>query len=113
MALQASGIQFAIASNFDARLKNVCQGHKALLGIEVFCSSDLGFAKPHISFFRAVEKRLRISPEELTMVGDDASADHQGATAAGWNSFHLARGENCCAGQIAMLSELDSLLAAP
>lgn len=110
-ALQASGIEIAIASNFDARLKNVCCGHDALQDVETFCSSELGFAKPHGNFFRVIQQQLELLPAALTMVGDDLAADHQGAQAAGWNSLRLNREGSQAQDCIVSLSNVPELLA--
>ena len=110
--LQAEGLHVAIASNFDARLRMVCAGHVTLKSLDIFCSSELGFAKPHEQFFRCVEQRLEIPPHALTMVGDDVACDHGGALAAGWNAVHL---ERCggLEGALMSLTELPELLATP
>ena len=109
-ALIDAGYRIGIASNFDARLRQVCAGHPALANVEIFCSSEVGFAKPDPRFFRAIEQRLNLTPPKLALVGDDVIADHQGATAAGWRSIFIDRnGQHGDA--IASLAELPKLLA--
>ena len=109
--LQQSGMRIGLASNFDRRLHEVCLGHRALRDLERFVSSDLGFAKPHRSFFQTIESRLSVSPSVLTLVGDDVEADYRGAASAGWRSVLLDRSGECGDGGLRSLSELPALLA--
>ncbi len=80
-----------IASNFDSRLESVCSGLAPLAGCPLFISSRLGHRKPAPAFFRAVEARLRLKPDELLLVGDDPANDYQGALAAGWRAILVDR----------------------
>ena len=50
----------------------------------LFISSELGFEKPQIEIFRAVENTLQVAPEEIMHLGDSMS-DFIGAQKAGWN----------------------------
>lgn len=76
-----------IASNFDARLRDVCRGHVALAGIDhIFISSEIGHRKPHPEFFRAIERALGLEPRELLLIGDDRRNDYQAAVSAGWHA---------------------------
>ena len=111
-ALTDGGYRIGIASNFDARLRQVCAGHSALEKIDIFCSSEVGFAKPDARFFQAVERRLNLTPSELALVGDDLIADHQGATAAGWKSIFIDRDGQRSDDAITSLAELSKVLAA-
>jgi putative hydrolase of the HAD superfamily len=90
--LRRRGFQLGIASNFDARLTGIVDGHLALKPFEaVFVSSKVGYTKPDARFFRAIEKRLGIDPAQIALVGDDEVSDVQGATAAGWRAVRLDR----------------------
>lgn len=90
--LRRRGFQLGIASNFDARLTGIVEGHLALKPCEaVFVSSKVGYTKPDARFFRAIEKRLGIDPAQIALVGDDEVSDVQGATAAGWRAVRLDR----------------------
>ena len=53
----------------------------------MFASSELGWRKPAIEFFRAVEQRLNARPDELAMVGDDDRLDIAAAVRAGWRGI--------------------------
>jgi putative hydrolase of the HAD superfamily len=81
-----------IASNFDARLKQIIAGHPPLSACEaVFVSSEIGYTKPDSRFFEAVEEQLGVARAEIALVGDDEVSDVQGATAAGWRAIRLDR----------------------
>jgi putative hydrolase of the HAD superfamily len=80
-----------IASNFDARLERVCAELSPLAGTRLFISSQLGHRKPHVAYFRAIESRLGLRPEQLLLVGDDLANDYQGALAAGWQAVLVDR----------------------
>jgi len=106
--LRDRGYKLAVASNFDDRLNQVMLEHPALAVMHaIFVSSDLGFTKPDLRFFRAVEKRIGAAPSEIALVGDDEVSDVQGATAAGWRAIRLDRGGTCDRpGTIHSLAEL-------
>jgi putative hydrolase of the HAD superfamily len=90
--LRNHGYKVGIASNLDQRLRQIIAGHDELCSCdEVFISSEVGYAKPHLQFFRAVEKRLNASAASIALVGDDEVNDYQGALAAGWQSIWLCR----------------------
>src|SRR5205814_9441809 len=101
-ALERRRYQLGIASNFDARFKRIVAGHTPLdVCTSLFLSSDIGFTKPDLRFFRAVEERLGTVPAEIVLIGDDEISDVQGATAAGWRAIRLHRSGKCiCAGTI-------------
>lgn len=111
--LNSLGVITAIGSNFDHRL---CAIAAELLPVEptrvTFVSSQLGFTKPSIEFFRAIEAKLRLHPNQLLMVGDDARNDIEGAVRAGWHSLLLNRGTTGSAkNAIQSLREITRLLA--
>lgn len=90
--LAAKGVSLGIASNFDARLRNVCAGLAPLDHCDwLFVSSQVGVRKPSSAFFREVERRIGFEPHELALVGDDWESDYLAAKAAGWHAVYLAR----------------------
>ena len=90
--LQSLGYLTAIGSNFDDRLLAIVPELPTLNRIEsIFVSSQLGFTKPAVEFFRAIELELGFRAEQLLMVGDDPRNDFAGATTAGWRSLLLNR----------------------
>jgi len=86
IAARAAGLPVALASNFDERLLAIAKAVEPLtLADHVFASSELGWRKPAAEFFRAVEQRLGLRPEELILVGDDPQLDISAARRAGWH----------------------------
>ncbi len=90
--LETRHLVIAIGSNFDDRLREIASRLTPLHRAQpLLISSQLGFAKPALEFFRAAERRLGLAPHELLMVGDDPTNDYLGASQAGWHSLHLRR----------------------
>ena len=89
-SLRQAGIEIGIASNFDNRLEPILAG----LGLNdlasrVFHSAQLGFRKPDLRFYRAIETSWP-SPSRL-MVGDDYLNDFVAPRMCGWQSIQLVR----------------------
>jgi putative hydrolase of the HAD superfamily len=101
-SLAQRGMQLGIASNFDRRLKQVCSGLPPLDECEqVFVSSELKVRKPALDFFRRIEERLRLPPEQILLVGDDWTNDYRAALGAGWQAVFLdRRGERGNLGEV-------------
>lgn len=70
----------------------------------VVTSYDAGAAKPAPEVFAYAAERL--PADEHTMVGDDESADVEGARAAGWQAIHVDAGTGVRAGSPADLAAL-------
>lgn len=86
-AARAAGVEVALASNFDERLLAIAPAIAPLaLARHVFASSELGWRKPALGFFRAVEARLGRRPDQLLLVGDDPRLDLAAARSAGWQA---------------------------
>jgi putative hydrolase of the HAD superfamily len=95
LALKRIGMVLAIGSNFDSRLIDVCQGLDPLRNTpHVFCSSRIGYAKPHAEFFQHVARALNLAPGEILLIGDDRQADIDGARRCGWQALWLDRSAN-------------------
>ncbi len=83
--LLTRGYRLAVLSNNDSRLRSVLKDLKVgHLFEHLFISSELGFEKPQIEMFRAVEKKLQVPPNEIMHLGDSMSRDFTGAKKAGW-----------------------------
>ena len=87
--------QLAVISNFDGRLRFILEH----LGISkffshIFISSELGADKPDPEIFLRALKLIRLKPDQVLHVGDDAERDWKGATAAGLSIFQLEREKN-------------------
>lgn len=90
LAARRAGLPVVLASNFDERLLSLAGAVEPLTFADhVFASSELGWRKPSGEFFRAVERRLGLRPEELLLVGDDPELDVAAARRAGWHARPL------------------------
>ncbi|MFO0883739.1 MAG: HAD-IA family hydrolase [Pirellulales bacterium] len=90
--LQTSQYITAVASNFDARLHTILQGHTELAWIPYrFISSEVGAPKPHPTFFASAANQLGVDSNQLLLVGDDYEADVLGGIAAGLHVAWLQR----------------------
>lgn len=102
--------QLAIASNFDARLLGILS-ELLPAAQHIFISSALGFRKPSVKFFEAIQQELTCEPAELLLVGDSEHADFEGANRAGWQAIHLVRDKiDTALPQITTLAALPTLL---
>lgn len=110
--LNKRGFITAIGSNFDARLLVIANELAALHQVhEIFVSSKVGFTKPSLKFFKAIEARFRLTPNQLLMVGDDTTNDLEGASNAGWYSLLLDRMKTSyILDRVTSLTALDQLL---
>jgi putative hydrolase of the HAD superfamily len=92
-ALREMGILLCVGSNFDGRLRGVVQGLPELAPWvdSLVISSEVGFRKPHASFFRAACDHLGLPPERVLCVGDDVENDVRGAIRAGLSGVLLDR----------------------
>jgi putative hydrolase of the HAD superfamily len=93
-ALAEQGISVCVGSNFDRRLRGVVSGFPELSARaeSLVISSEVGFRKPHPSFFHAACAQLGLPPAEVLCVGDDAENDVRGAIRAGLSGLLLTRG---------------------
>ncbi len=83
-----AGVYVGIASNFDARLVNICQTLFPEVATErIFYSTSLGYAKPDPQFYTSIANSFA-AQAEFTMVGDDYENDIEAAHTAGWNAIH-------------------------
>ena len=87
-------ISVCVGSNFDGRLRRVVNGLPELEDRmeKLVISSEVGFRKPHPSFFQAACAQLGLPPEQVLCVGDDAENDVRGAIRAGLSALLLDRG---------------------
>lgn len=111
--LRDNGFQVAIASNFDRRLDEVCDGLPEVSHVtERIISSVVGWRKPATEFFQAVARQLKLSPNQILMVGDDLTNDVSGALRAGMQAVHLSHGQpTSCPPGVVQVSSLPELLA--
>jgi putative hydrolase of the HAD superfamily len=85
-SLQARGVRFGLASNYDHRLRSVVAGHATMTRFmpNIVISSEVGYRKPSENFFRRIFQQLPgVKAAEIGYIGDDLENDYHGATAAG------------------------------
>lgn len=105
------GYTIALASNFDARLHTVCEGHPVLKGISRrVVSSEIGHRKPSPRFFARLVHECGCEPSEVLMVGDDAEHDVRAAFNYGIQALHLDRSGTLGPPAISSLDELLDIL---
>jgi putative hydrolase of the HAD superfamily len=90
-----AGLQLAVISNFDGRLRFILRH----LGISkyfahVFISSELGADKPDPEIFRRAVKLIDLKPNQVLHVGDDSDCDWKAAAEVGLSVFELDRQKN-------------------
>lgn len=87
-----SGLTIVLASNFDERLFRIAEVVEPLTWADhVFASSEIGWRKPAVEFFRRIEERLGLAPAELMIVGDDPELDIAAGRRAGWHVHAVGR----------------------
>ncbi len=93
-AIHDAGIAVCVGSNFDGRLRKVVLGLPELgWAVDALViSSEIGYRKPHPSFYRAVCERLDLPARRVLCVGDDLENDVRGAVRAGLSAVLLDRG---------------------
>lgn len=92
-AFCAMGVSVCVGSNFDGRLRGVVKGLPELSPWvdSLVISSEVGYRKPHPSFFRAACDHLDLPPDRVLCVGDDVENDVRGAIRAGLAALLLDR----------------------
>lgn len=91
-ALRDHAVDFAVLTNWDARLHSVLDGNG--LGeyfTQRFISAELGWEKPDAAIYRHVADVMRIQPGALLSVGDDSRNDVEGPRKAGWQAVQIER----------------------
>jgi putative hydrolase of the HAD superfamily len=111
LKIKRAGMPVLIASNFDARLREVVRGLPALADYseKLLISSEVGFRKPHPAFYEAACERLGLPPSQVLWVGDDPENDVRGPRRAGFVSLLLNRHGTTCPG-LPSLPDLDALI---
>ena len=91
-SLTGRGCEIVIASNFDDRLHQVCDGLLELRNVaRRVISSRVGFRKPSVRFFEATLEIVGYRADEVLMVGDDFQNDVTAARKAGLKACWLRR----------------------
>jgi putative hydrolase of the HAD superfamily len=91
-ALREAGIRTAVCSNWGwdlAEAISAC-GLTGLIDVQV-TSAQAGYRKPHPRIFELALERLDVPAGEVMFVGDNWSADVEGAKSAGMRVLHVVR----------------------
>jgi putative hydrolase of the HAD superfamily len=93
--LAQRGYVLGMASNFDARLRNVAAGLPELQPLQhLVISSEIGWRKPARQFFEQAAGQASLSAAEIMFVGDDPINDGEGARTGGMPVVILNRDGN-------------------
>ena len=111
-ALRAAGYPLVIISNWPHGLGHFC----AELGLlehfdAVFCSAEVGAAKPDPRIFAAAVAHLGVAPERILHVGDTVVDDYEGGRAAGLRTVLRERGSGTADRVEHVIRGLDELTA--
>jgi putative hydrolase of the HAD superfamily len=94
-ALRAEGLKLAVVSNFDRRLKPICDGLGLSAAVDALVwSAAVGVAKPNPGIFAEALERLGVPAIAAVHVGDSPAHDVAGARAAGITPVLIDRGRD-------------------
>lgn len=111
-ALAGRGWRVGLASNFDARLREVAAGLPELATVQtVVVSSEAGWRKPAGEFFQELGRRVGIALQEIVVVGDDPVNDYHGASAAGLAAILYDPDAKCADVAVRRVARLGDVLA--
>lgn len=87
-SLRAKGVKVCFGSNMASGQKTMFWNVLGLkrFGDDLYCSGDLGVAKPAPAFYSRVEAALGVSGDSILFF-DDSAANVAAANAAGWNGY--------------------------
>lgn len=112
VGLAQRGIRLGIISNWDDRLRPLLAALGLASHFEVtMISAEFGSSKPAREIFDSTAQLLGLPPAEILHVGDNWSADVEGARAAGFQACQIARNAPADADRIASLLELMDRIA--
>ena len=111
-ALRERGLELAVVSNFDSRLRNILEGLGAASWFDgIFVSSAVGYAKPDRRIFDFVIKSRQLVATNVLHVGDSVTNDIGGATNAGVKAILVDRKGAHEADTIPRVASLNEILA--
>jgi putative hydrolase of the HAD superfamily len=110
-SLRDLGLQLAVVSNFDSRLRVILSG----LGIatwfdDIFISSAIGYAKPDRRIFDFVLQSRGLTAAEVLHVGDSVANDLTGAANAGIRGILVDRKARHTANSACCVTHLGEIL---
>ncbi len=92
--------QYAVTNGtYIAQKRKLTQSGLIDIFDDVFISDKIGFEKPNIEFFNAVQQKIgKFNKDEVMIIGDSLSSDMQGGNNAGilccWYNPHNAENKN-------------------
>ncbi len=90
--LSQQKIPMLIVSNWDSRLRGICQFYNLNQYFEdIVISAEVGFAKPDKKIFEIAIKKTNISPKKIIHIGDSLVDDVRGAKQVGITPVYLNR----------------------
>jgi putative hydrolase of the HAD superfamily len=112
--LRDAGMSVCIASNFDARLREVFRGLPGLAAWQgpLVISSEVGVRKPHADFYGAACRALGLDPSRVLCVGDDLENDVLGPRRAGLQACLIDR-HGSAPGSLPSLNALPVIASGP
>ena len=100
--IQSRGISMAILTNGDTdhQLEKIHGMHleRWFSDDRIFVSDAVGYFKPDVRTFQAVEEALHLNPADTWYIGDSIENDIEGAGNAGWHAILLNRRHNDTSG---------------
>lgn len=100
--IQSRGISMAILTNGDTdhQMEKIHGMHleRWFSDNRIFVSDAVGYFKPDVRTFQAVEEALHLNPAETWYIGDSIENDIEGAGNAGWHAILLNRRHNDTSG---------------
>ena len=100
--IQSRGISMAILTNGDTdhQLEKIHGMHleRWFSDDRIFVSDAVGYFKPDVRTFQAVEEALHLNLAETWYIGDSIENDIEGAGNAGWHAILLNRRHNDTSG---------------
>ena len=112
-ALASLGVQLAVISNWDERLRPLFQQFQLERHFEtIVVSCEVGFAKPSPVIFEQASRRIGVAPAQILHVGDSLAEDVAGARAADFQAVLIDRNaESQADGRILSLRDLETLIS--
>ena len=75
----------------------------------VFCRENLGMGKTDPRYYQTITDKLKVSPKQITMVGDSLERDVRQALKAGINAVWFNPNNVCTESDILTIEKLDML----
>ena len=89
--LRKAGFRLWLLSNAQEMFTRYELNHLGLCDAfdGIYISSQFGFRKPDVRFFRALLDQQKLDPQRCLMIGNDRDTDIAGAKAAGLDTFYM------------------------